>query len=367
MKALQWCLPVVGGRGAGLGNELVPWARAYLMSRVLGARLLSPAWALNARGYRRHFRTSRVDWLVQRLMTATLPCVRFDEAAYLANGAGAVEDAFARFVDQNGLRRRSPLVVTTDGLWGGIQHVARAREFVRSTLYQTRYAATNLAEVSARLNPEKLTVAMHVRLGDFAVADPKPETYRGRFNCALPLEWFVGIGKQLRRALGDDLEFLVFSDGTSDQLATLVKAIEPVDCQCSQPADVSDLLAMSQADLLISSISTYSVWAAALSKSQYIWFRPQLYEHPSGFLSIWGHEPGQQLPGSFTQQALAALRGDPCLPHSCRAYAVGLAETLPVDLILALQQRSRQLRQRSDLIRFGLVKNNLADQRNILR
>ena len=30
--------------GYGLGNDLVPWAKAYILSNELGARLLHPAW-----------------------------------------------------------------------------------------------------------------------------------------------------------------------------------------------------------------------------------------------------------------------------------------------------------------------------------
>ena len=35
---LKLCLPWVHGRGAGLGNELVPWCRAFLAAQVLECR-----------------------------------------------------------------------------------------------------------------------------------------------------------------------------------------------------------------------------------------------------------------------------------------------------------------------------------------
>ena len=262
----QWCLPQTQGRGAGLGNELVPWARAFLMAQVLRARWLHPAFGLNGRGYRRHFGTPAWDWLVHRAMAAGLPHVRFDEADHLAHGGGDVTESFARFAQARGLAERGPLVVLTSGMWGGIHHIARAREFVRGALYGARHAAHNLAELSSRLHPDKLTVAMHVRLGDFEAASPGLQTYRGRFNCALPLEWFMQIGHQLRDHWGDAIQFQVFSDGDPQALAPLLQLLKPVNTRCAHPADVSDLLALSRADLLVCSVSSYSIWAAALSR-----------------------------------------------------------------------------------------------------
>jgi hypothetical protein len=355
VKPLQWCLPLVQGRGAGLGNELIPWARAYLMARVLNARHLPPAFGMNARGYRRHFGTPRADWIVHRAMAASLPVVRFDEADYLAHGGADVSDAFARFAKSRGLADRSPAVVVTDGLWGGIQHVARAREFVRGTLYGSRFAAANLAELSARLQPDKLTIAMHVRLGDFTSAESDPEAYRGRFNCSLPLDWFMSIGRQLLAAFGDTAQFQLFSDGAAEQLAPLVALLRPVDTRSALPSDVSDMLAMSQADLLVCSVSSYSVWAAALSQGNYLWFAPQMHEHGDDLVSIWGHEPGQQLAGGATATALASQQALAPGHRDGRAFAVGMTEKLPSGLMEALHRRANALARRGDLVRYGVA------------
>jgi hypothetical protein len=353
MTNLQWCLPLVQGRGAGLGNELVPWARAYLMTQVLGARCLTPAFGANARGYHRHFGTPRIDFAWHRLLAATLPRVHFGEAEFEEHGGGDVLQAFARFADARGLRERRPLLVTTDGLWGGLHHIARAREFVRGTLYGSRYAAANLAQQVSRLHPDALTVAMHVRLGDFEASAPDPESYRGRFNCALPLAWFVGIGQQLRAAFGDAIQFQLFSDGSAAQLAPLHAVLKPVDTRCALPSDVSDLLAMSQADLLVCSVSSYSVWAAALSSSPYLWFAPQLHQHGQGWGSIWGDEERQRAAGGPTLRALADRTANPA--EEGRSYAMGLLDTLPGTLLATLRRRAQSRLRSCDLIRYGVT------------
>lgn len=359
---LRWCLPQVQGRGAGLGNELITWARVQLMAQVLGGRALHPAFGLNQRHYRRHFGTSRGDWLMHRALAAGLPAVDFNEAEYLAAGGGDVVQAFGRFAHQHGLHERSPLVVRTQGMWGGFAHIARARAWARARLHATRWAATNLAELGLRLDPDRLTVAMHVRLGDFqsasgdhANAPIDPHAYRNRFNRALPLTWFVEAGVQLQRALGSRVQFQVFSDGSPEQLKPLTRHLHTVPTHTRHPGDVSDLLAMSQADLLLCSVSSYSAWAAFLSDGHYLWFAPQLQPHGDGWGSIWGHETAQRAPHSPTLQALAQRQGErPPIPHS-RAWALSPGNELPTALIDDLLHRHAQRRACADLMRYGVA------------
>ena len=355
MSALQWCLPLVEGRGAGLGNELVPWARAYLMAEVLGARCLPPAFGLNARGYHRLFGTPRWDFAWHRVMRATLPCVHFGEAEFELHGGMDAATAFTRFADAQHLRQRRPLLVTTDGMWGGFQHVDKAREFVRGTLYRSRLAARNAAALSSRLDPAKLTVAMHVRLGDFEASTTDMTAYRGRFNCALPLSWFTNIGRQLQSAMGGRVQFQLFSDGSAEQLAPLRELLNPVSTACDGPAAASDLLALSQADLLVCSVSSYSVWAALLSSSPYLWFAPQMHRHTAGFGSVWGHEASQQRAGSPTLLALAAQAADPAANSPGRAFSIGLGAAVPDAVLDLLQRRMREKERSNDLVRCGVV------------
>jgi hypothetical protein len=354
---LQYCLPLVQGRGAGLGNELVPWARAYLMSRVLGACCLRPAFGLNSRGYGIHFGSTRLDWLWHRIMARTLPCVHFDEADYLAHGGGDAAEAFASFSEANRLKERGPLVVVTGGIWGGIRHIERACGFVRGVMYGSKFAPRNLAELGARLDPAKLTVAMHVRLGDFvaAPASEDPNLYRGRFNVSMPIEWFVEIGLKLRAAFMDQVQFQVFSDGTPERLRPLVDALSPVPTVCPWPSDVSDLLAMSSADALVCSVSTYSVWAAALSDSPYIWFRPQLQPHSDDMWSIWGNEPAQSRPTGATSRALASQALLPAAERVGRAHSMAPGDPLPPLLVDDLERALCRRRRESDLVRYGVV------------
>ena len=183
---LRYCIPRVHRRGHGLGNELVPWARAFLAAQLLDARLLPPAFGLNRRGYWQHFRTSPDDWIYHRAMLRLLPVVEFTEADYLAHGGVSALTALRSFIAAHKLQQRRLLVLATEGMWGGYGHVQEAREFMRSTLYQSRYAARNLLQLQARIDPRKILVGMHVRLGDF-VAPTSIGKYRRVANASLPL------------------------------------------------------------------------------------------------------------------------------------------------------------------------------------
>jgi hypothetical protein len=137
---LRLCIPKVTGRGAGLGNELVPWCRSFLAAQVIGAQSLPPAFGLNPRRYGAHFGTRPWDWLAHRAATRILPTFEFTESDYLASGCDDVTEALRTFAERHDLFARRAFVLTTGGMWGGIRHIAAAREFVRSTLYGSRYA-----------------------------------------------------------------------------------------------------------------------------------------------------------------------------------------------------------------------------------
>lgn len=346
---LRLCLPDVVGRGAGLGNELVPWSRAFLAAQVLGARCLPPAFGLNARGYGRHFGTPRWDWLLHRALKAGLPRVDFTEADYLAHGGGDVVQALRRFADAQGLARRRAWVLVTRGMWGGLHHIAAARDFVRATLYRSRYAPANLLRLRERLDPTRPVVGVHVRMGDFAAPLP-PGEYRGRFNVSLPLDWYRRVMDSVREQLAGRVQFLLLSDARPEQLAALRPGPDCVFTADLPHADCSDLLALAASDLIVCSISSFSVWAAFLSDAPYLWYGPNLHRHPEGFLSIWGHEPGQQAADSPTQQALrACAAGAP----GGRAWAVGHDGQVPAGALAQLAERRRSAA--ADLVRYGVV------------
>ena len=350
MSFARYCIPL-SARGAGLGNLLVPWARAFLAAQLLGARCLPPAFGLNRRDYYRHFETPRHDWMIHRLLLAGLPTFEFDEAAYLSHGGGDAVDALRSFAREHDLFARRAYVLCTSGMWGGMLHIEAARDFVLSTLYRSRYAPANLLRVRDRLDRNRPIVGLHVRMGDFEAA-LAPGAYRGRFNVSLPLEWYGRVMSSIRAQLAGAVQFLIVSDAAPKDLESLQVGADCVWTSDIADSDCSDLLALARCDLIVCSVSTYSIWAAFLSDAPYLWYGPNLHLHPEGLLSIWGHEAGQQAQTSPTRRAVAALQSDACL--QTRAWAVDVDGRVPS---AALGQMPCFRRcAAGDLIRYGVVR-----------
>jgi hypothetical protein len=327
-----------------LGNELIPWARAMLAAELLGARLLPPAFGRNRRRYWRHFDTPRYDWVRNRALQRLLPRVDFTEADWRAHGGGDVRSALRGFAVEHRLFERRRYALTTSGMWGGYRHIEAARARVRSLLEHSHYAAGNLERLAARLDPARITVGMHVRLGDFKPARSVPD-YRGRWNAALPLEWYVNIARNLRRELGAAAQFLVVTDGKASQLQPLADAVPCVQTADIPDSDCSDLLALANADLLVCSISSFSLWAAFLSDAPYLWYAPSLQVDATGRGSLWGGGSGAEAAGVVAADSAGLPRG----------MAIGADGALPATLSGLLARRQVIQWPGNDLVLGGFA------------
>lgn len=355
-------MPRVQGRGAGLGNELIPWARAFLAAQLVNATCLPPAFGMNSRKYWRHFGTPRYDWLSHKAFEHMLPCIAFTETDYNEFGGGDVVDAFKAFAKSHKLNERAAYLVTTEGLWGGYRHIAAARDFVHTTLYQSRFAARNLLAMRSDIDPDKVTVGMHVRLGDFGKTPTDLSGYKGQFNLALPLQWYKNIANSIQRQLGDSVQFLVVSDGTREQLQPLMHGLKTITTSHLEDTDCSDLLALADADLLVCSVSSYSSMAAYLSKAPYLWFEPQLQKHVEGCYSIWGHEHMQLQPtGATAQSRQQHQKSWPALTRKSRGVPIDMNGEVSVSLLERIISDKQSRAIQSDLIQYGVTPIQILD------
>lgn len=357
MTTFRYSMARVRGRGAGLGNELIPWARAFLAAQVTGATCLPPAFGMNTRRYWRHFGTPRSDWLRHRALEHLLPVFEFDEAAYDRHGGGDVVDALRRFAHTEKLATRAAYVLVTDGMWGGYRHICAARDFIRTTLYASRFAPANLIQLSSRIDPSRLTVGLHVRLGDFQAASRDLTAYRGKFNLSLPTDWYRNVARSIHATLGERVQFLVISDGSPAELATIFGEVPFITSSDIPDADCSDLLALANADLLVCSVSSFSTMAAFLSSAPYLWFEPNLQRHAEQGYSIWGHESAQQRASGETMQSLHASAQWQTVPNgsTARGVPVSFAGTVASALLERLYAHKQACRPERDLICYGVV------------
>jgi hypothetical protein len=354
---MRICIPEIGGRrGAGLGNELFPWAKAFLAAQALGGRVTQPAWGLNQRKYYRDFGSSRFDWLQQAAIKLALPVVHFDEAAYHATGRDDYQDAVAEFATAEKLDRRRNFVFAASGMWGGFKAVRKARVFVLAELLKARRAVANVHAMLAQVGAGKALIAVHVRRGDFLNLSSEAD-YRGRFNVALPLEWYLATCASIKRSCGDQVEFLLLTDASPEQVAPFINAFQPLTTFHLRQTDCSDLLLMAFADCIVCSVSSYSMWGAFLSNAPYIWCAANLQEH-DGCGSLWGHEAAQQEPAGATARSVEQFRqkGVGCHEGPGRGIAVDWSGEVARSFCEKLLATMRERALEKDLIFYGVAK-----------
>jgi len=343
-----------GMRGAGLGNELLPWAKGMIASRVLSARLVGPSWGLNDRNYHRNFRTSRLDFVAEDIL-ARLPHYAFTEKDYFENGVVDFGQAVALWAEQRGLLRKSHYIVTVDGLYGGFPAIWNARAMVSAKLIESRDAWRNLYEAASALDPRKLFVALHMRLrGDFTeVADSE---MRGRFNVLTPRKWYLEVCEALQHRFGDRIEFRVFTDCGGPDFDEVVRRFNPGQTKQQGLTECSDLLLMAQADLRVCSVSSYSLVASWLSDGPYIWYEPQLL-FEDGLYTLWGRQGDQSISGPLTDLSRTVMREAVTGPLSAscfKGYPVVADGMLPEGLIAQLERKLIE-KESGNLLAYGAV------------
>ncbi|TFW27657.1 hypothetical protein [Massilia horti] len=313
---------------------------------------MHPAWGLNQRKYQRDFGTARLDWVYQGLLRRAMPTIRFDEATYLATGKNEYQQAVAQFAAAQGLDRRRHFVFSASGMWGGFHAIRKARVFMLAELLKARRAVDNVHAILSLAQAGKPLAAVHIRRGDFENVKHGTD-FRGRFNAALPLEWYLATCAALKQGCRGQLQFLLLTDASADEVRPFIDAFRPLTTFHLRQTACSDLLLMAFADCIVCSVSSYSMWGAFLSNAPYIWYSPNLQDH-GGFGSLWGHEPAQQGPAGTTAQNLERIRqaGD---PGPGRGLAVDASGEVPAAFCEHLLAGASARALEKDLIFYGVV------------
>jgi hypothetical protein len=334
-------------RGAGLGNELIPWGKALLAAHRFGLRPLHPAWAFNPRGYRAEFETSRLDWPAHEVLKRVGRRMVITREDVRSTGASDYLDALEILTQSRALR--GPLVMEhASGMHGGYRSIRAARALLLREILRPRAAAEALYALGASARPDRLTVGFHVRSGDFETAD---EIRPGVFNVALPQAWYISVAERLAAEFEGEIEAIVVSDGDLKPLANSLRRVLPVvDLRLDQHTAVGDLATLAACDALVCSISSYSLAAAFLSDRPYIWFVPHL-NAIGGWLSLWGHEEDQH-----QGPTASASQEDAASVDVGRGVPLGWDDPLPAHAVDLLSGSLVAKEMDRDLIYYGVVR-----------
>ena len=242
--------------GAGLGNILFPWATAIVYAKTHNLTRLQTTWKnLKIGTFLRKERDKRMYF---DLFTGK-------------DGVGGLK----KFLLLN-FTNKVKYFSSMDALFEPFKH---DHNFVKTELL--KIINPYHIEKAEEFNPN--SVALHIRMGDFDEPENEQLLRDGAWNYRLPLKWYIAIIDKIR--LKSNLPIYIFSDATDKELEEIL-AFD----NCKRAyfgSAISDMIALSRCKILVSSASTFSMWASFLGQMPTIWFpgqmRQKLISNPSIF------------------------------------------------------------------------------------
>ena len=231
--------------GAGLGNILLPWAAALVYAKKHNLKRIQTTWKNLKIGT--FIRKERDKRMYMDLFTGRDGISGFKKFWLLnftnkVKKFSAIEQLFAPFVKNHEYVKEELLKIINP------YHITESSKF------------------------DGNSIAIHIRMGDFAVPDNEDALRNGHWNYRLPMKWYISIIQKIRKH--SNLPIYIFSDAEDWEL----KEILAYD-NCSRVyfgSAISDMLALSSCKVLIASASTFSMWASFLGQMTTIWFPGQM-------------------------------------------------------------------------------------------
>ena len=246
--------------GAGLGNLLFAYGRALDYAKKNGCRVIWPTWpSLKIGPYLRREKDKR-HYI--GLFCNRSGAIGGLKKMWLLLTHKKVDESIADQCPENG-------IVVFEKFIGSFKPIREAHVQMREALY------TNLRDKTVLQFDATGAVLLHVRLGDFGKVT-EAELKAGKHDSRLPITWYCEMLKQIRDICGTTVPAYVFSDGTDEELSSLL-SMENVQRKTFGNA-IADIIALSKAPLFIASGSSFSMWARYLGRQNTICYTNQIKE-----------------------------------------------------------------------------------------
>jgi hypothetical protein len=288
-----YCYPKLGRQG--LGNCLLPWARAVIAARELSAAVLAPRWV-----------QPRLGALIRRERKKRFYVSEFSNAGYIKGlrkyaillGARRIEESAASLAELAEYGYRGPSVVIFEGLKNYFSDIISHR----TVLLQELRRIVNRHSIEKADAAHVPFIAVNIRRGDLTNAGWSAERLmkEPRFT---PTGWFVDAINALRQdCRWANLPIKVVSDGTEAELQDVIRLLG---CElASTNSAVGDIIMMSRARMLVASgHSTFSMWASYLGQMPTLYYPGKMQQKvfPPGCHAFEGEwSIGQPLPCPVT-------------------------------------------------------------------
>lgn len=264
--------------GDGLGNLLFPWARSVVAAKKYDATLIEPTWP-----------QIKLGPILRREPDLRLYADLFHVSPEAIHGLKKILVLATE--------KKLPDISLTDitrEVWEkygrGVFVFKGRKHYFNDILQEHEFVKRKLLAIAKDIHKTGLSydftnsVNIHIRRGDFKIE-----------GWTTSLDWFVWVMDELRKQLGSDIKFNIFSDGSSDELAPIL--MQKNTKRVFFGSALGDLLALSQSRVLVGSYnSTFSMWASYLGRMPTIWpekglFQPLHYESPHNEIELPLGEP----------------------------------------------------------------------------
>jgi hypothetical protein len=299
----------------GFGNEFIKLAKLLICRKVLGIPISKAYWRSPYRNalpqdlcYAR--RSERIVRLARDRLTYRQ--IEFGGSEHLSTGMIPVEDALACFLNRECLLPEDRCLVEFTGLDPGLESIENHGPFLFDVLLSVPGTKELLLNRMCRFDSRKLLVGVHIRRGDFRpevpLGTPWPE---GKWNIQIPMEWYDRICSLLSAAFPGRIQFFVTTNGTDSEVGDFCRKHEAFVLQASSgrmSPDVADMLALADCDVLISSASWFSGWAALLKPKPWLWYSCAHGLPPWGRESAFPYASEESLPDELFVRAEKMLK-----------------------------------------------------------
>ena len=256
-------LPGLRIGGAGLGNLLFTYSRALIIAKNNGLKMIWPTWpSLKLGPWIRRENDKRFygDLFVNK-----------------SDAVGTVNKTFRLWFGRKIPYEKVKDCLSKLGKKDIVIYDAFNMNFnglldYHDIIYEN--IVRNLAKKGKMANAFRCddAVNVHVRFGDFQKNTSALKS--GSNNTRIDIGWYVSIVNKIRKALGYDIVVNVFSDGTDEEIHNL-HLMNNV-CRKTFGNSIADIIALSKSPLMISSGSSFSMWARFLGQSSSISYPNQM-------------------------------------------------------------------------------------------
>jgi hypothetical protein len=257
--------------GAGLGNLLFTWSRVIAASEKYDLKLIWPTWpSIKIGTWIRHERDKRS--YIGLFSNKTGMCGGVEKYTRLCFGR-KIHTRNLNDIDWNSLGENDIVIYDDFKLAPGEfqMNFEGTREY-RERISDVIFNSLDKKEKKALSFKASNAISVHVRLGDFS--ETTEELDNGKNNMRIQINWYVSVVKKLREAAGWIVPVYVFSDGTDEELSELTALPEVK--RITFGNSIGDIVGLSRFPIMISSGSSFSLWARFLGNCSSISYPNQI-------------------------------------------------------------------------------------------